>query len=245
MLSACMLINASIYGQKKENNKAKSIEVKDNSITTTNNKTKPMTTKTDSISYVLGQEVGGYYVSQEIVVNSDEFIQGFVDALNKRSAIDPAVKEKVIQQFQMEQQAKTQAKTQAKSAENKAKGAAFLAENKKKEGVFTTPTGLQYKIIKQGNEEHPKATDVVKVHYHGTLIDGTVFDSSVQRNEPATFPLNRVIPGWTEGVQLMTKGSKYIFYIPSNLAYGDREAGAISPGSTLIFEVELLEINPK
>lgn len=209
------------------------------------NKRKPMVTKTDSISYILGQEVGGYYLSQEIAIDSNEFVQGFLDALNKKSAIDPAVKEKVIQQFQMEQQSKQQAKAAQKAADNKAKGAAFLAENKKKEGVFTTPTGLQYKIVKQGNEEHPKATDVVKVHYHGTLIDGTVFDSSVQRNEPATFPLNRVIPGWTEGVQLMTKGSKYIFYIPSNLAYGDREAGAITPGSTLIFEVELLEINPK
>jgi len=204
-----------------------------------------MVTKTDSISYVLGQEVGGYYLSQEIAIDSNEFVQGFLDALNKKSIIDPAVKEKVIQQFQMEQQAKQQAKSAQKSAESKAKGAAFLAENKKKEGVITTPTGLQYKIIKYASEEHPKATDVVKVHYHGTLIDGTVFDSSVERKEPATFPLNRVIPGWTEGVQLMTLGSKYIFYIPSNLAYGDREAGSIPPGSTLIFEVELLEINPK
>jgi FKBP-type peptidyl-prolyl cis-trans isomerase len=208
-------------------------------------KRKPMENKTDSISYVLGQEVGGYYVSQEIAIDSNQFVQGFLDALHKKSSIDPAVKEKVIQQFQMEQQSKQQAKAAQKAADNKAKGAAFLAENKKKEGVFTTPTGLQYKIVKQGNEEHPKASDVVKVHYHGTLIDGTVFDSSVQRGEPATFPLNRVIPGWTEGVQLMTKGSKYIFYIPSNLAYGDHEAGAIAPGSTLIFEVELLEINPK
>jgi FKBP-type peptidyl-prolyl cis-trans isomerase len=104
---------------------------------------------------------------------------------------------------------------------------------------------LQYKIVKQGVGEHPKATDKVKVHYHGTLIDGTVFDSSVQRGEPISFGLNQVIPGWTEGVQLMNPGAKFIFYIPSNLAYGDREAGAIAPGSTLIFEVELFEINPK
>jgi len=227
LLISFLILGTSIYGQTKTN------------------KTKPMTTKLDSISYVLGQEVGGYYLSQEIIVNTDEFTQGFIDAFNKTSAIDPATKEKIIQQFQVEQQAKQQVKTAQKSGENKAKGAAFLEANKKKEGVFATPTGLQYKIVKQGEGEHPKPTDVVKVHYHGTLIDGTVFDSSVQRNEPATFPLNRVIPGWTEGVQLMTKGAKYIFYIPSNLAYGDRETGSIAPGSTLVFEVELLEINPK
>lgn len=228
MISICLLFAINTYGQKNKNNTKK-----------------PMTNKSDSISYVLGQEVGGYYLSQEILVDSDQFMQGFVDAFNKTSAIDQATKEKIIQLFQMEQQAKQKAKTAQKSGENLAKGTAFLENNKKNTDVVTTPSGLQYKIVKQGQGEHPKATDVVKVHYHGTLIDGTVFDSSVQRNEPATFPLNRVIPGWTEGVQLMTPGSKYIFYIPSNLAYGDRETGAIAPGSTLIFEVELLEINPK
>ena len=228
ILSALVLVSVSTFGQKTEINT-----------------TKPMTTKSDSISYVLGQEVGGYYLSQDIAVQIDEFMKGFIDAFNKNSAIDPATKDKIIQQFQAEQQAKMQAKNAQKSAENKAKGAAFLEANKKKEGVITTPSGLQYKIIKQGTGVNPKATDVVKVHYHGTLIDGTVFDSSVQRNEPATFPLNRVIPGWTEGVQLMKPGAKFIFYIPSNLAYGDRDSGAIAPGSTLIFEVELFEINPK
>jgi FKBP-type peptidyl-prolyl cis-trans isomerase len=228
IMSAVMLISLSTFGQN-----------------TVTNKTKPMTTKTDSISYVLGQEVGGYYLSQDIAVNIDEFMQGFADAFKKISAIDPAVKDKIIQQFQLEQQAKTQAKAAQKSGPNKAKGAAFLEANKKNKDVVTTASGLQYKIVKQGAGASPIATDVVKVHYHGTLIDGTVFDSSVQRNEPATFPLNRVIPGWTEGVQLMKVGSKFIFYIPSNLAYGDRETGSITPGSTLIFEVDLLEINPK
>ncbi len=227
-ISVCMLLATNIYGQKKDNNKQKQ-----------------MTTKTDSISYVLGQEVGGYYVSQEIAVNIEEFTKGFADAFNNISGIDKATKDRLIQQFQMEQQAKATARTAQKSGENKAKGAAFLEANKKKPGVITTPTGLQYKMNQDGNGVHPKAEDVVKVHYHGTLIDGTVFDSSVQRNEPATFPLNRVIPGWTEGVQLMTVGSKYTLYIPSNLAYGDRETGAIAPGSTLIFDVELIEINPK
>lgn len=228
MISICLLFAINTYGQKNKNNTKK-----------------PMTNKTDSISYVLGQEVGGYYLSQEIMVNTDEFMQGFIDAFKKISAIDQATKEKLIQQFQMEQQAKHQAKSAQKSGENKAKGAAFLENNKKNADVVTTPSGLQYKIVKQGQGEHPKATDKVKVHYHGTLIDGTVFDSSVQRGEPISFGLNQVIRGWTEGVQLMTPGSKFIFYIPSELAYGDRETGSIAPGSTLIFEVELFEINPK
>lgn len=129
---------------------------------------------------------------------------------------------------------------------NKKEGQAFLEANKKRPGVTTTASGLQYEILKKGTGTvNPKATDKVEVHYHGTLIDGTVFDSSVDRGTPASFGLNQVIPGWTEGVQLMHEGDKFKFFLPSNLAYGDRSAGAkIKPGSTLIFEVELLRINP-
>ncbi|MEG1762958.1 MAG: FKBP-type peptidyl-prolyl cis-trans isomerase, partial [Bacteroidales bacterium] len=116
--------------------------------------------------------------------------------------------------------------------------------NKKVKGVTTTASGLQYKIVKETKGPKPLATDKVKVHYVGTLLDGTEFDSSIGRGEPITFPLNQVIPGWTEGVQLMSVGSKYIFYIPSNLGYGDRAVSVIPAGSTLTFEVELLEINP-
>ncbi|MFM8437975.1 MAG: FKBP-type peptidyl-prolyl cis-trans isomerase, partial [Candidatus Kapaibacterium sp.] len=127
--------------------------------------------------------------------------------------------------------------------ENKAKGAAFLAENAKKAGVTTTASGLQYRVITQGTGAKPLATDKVKVHYKGTLIDGSEFDSSYKRGEPIEFPLNGVIKGWTEGVQLMSVGSKYEFFIPSELAYGDREVGGVIPaGSTLVFEVELLGI---
>jgi len=127
---------------------------------------------------------------------------------------------------------------------NKAEQNAWLEKNKKEKGVITTPSGLQYKVITLGKGAKPTATDKVKVHYHGTLIDGTVFDSSVQRGEPISFPLNGVIAGWTEGVQLMPVGSKFIFYIPSELGYGERGAGGmIGPGATLIFEVELLGIN--
>jgi FKBP-type peptidyl-prolyl cis-trans isomerase len=133
---------------------------------------------------------------------------------------------------------------EAKAEKEKDEGVKFLEENKMKDGVQSTPSGLQYKVIQEGTGAKPAATDVVKVHYHGTLINGEVFDSSVDRGEPVSFPLNQVIPGWTEGLQLMSKGSKYMFYIPENLGYGSRSMGNIKPYSTLIFEVELLDINP-
>ncbi len=128
--------------------------------------------------------------------------------------------------------------------ENKQKGADFLAANKDAEDVITTASGLQYLVLEQGaGQQHPEARDTVKVHYHGTLLDGTVFDSSVERGEPIEFGLGQVIKGWTEGLQLMVVGQKTRLFIPSELAYGNRSAGAIKPGSTLIFDVELLEIN--
>lgn len=128
--------------------------------------------------------------------------------------------------------------------ENIATGLEFLAKNKAEEGVFETASGLQYQILHKGeNTEHPSATSKVKVHYHGSLLDGTVFDSSVERGSPISFGLNQVIRGWTEGVQLMSVGDKFKFFIPSDLGYGDSAAGKIKPGSLLIFEVELLEIN--
>ncbi|PLW69346.1 FKBP-type peptidyl-prolyl cis-trans isomerase [Pseudohalioglobus lutimaris] len=129
--------------------------------------------------------------------------------------------------------------------ENKQKGVEFLAANRGLDGVETTDSGLQYKVLQQGTgHQHPKANDTVKVHYHGTLLDGSVFDSSVERGEPIEFSLHQVIRGWTEGLQLMVVGEKTRLFIPSELAYGDRAAGSIGPGSTLIFDVELLEINP-
>ena len=132
---------------------------------------------------------------------------------------------------------------QKAAALNLEKGSAFLAENSKKDGVKITASGLQYEVLQSGSgETHPTASSTVRVHYHGTLIGGTVFDSSVDRGETISFPLNRVIPGWTEGVQLMKVGDKFRFYIPSNLGYGNRSAGKIPAGSTLIFDVELFEI---
>lgn len=137
------------------------------------------------------------------------------------------------------------ATTKKLSAENLAKGADFLIANKEKEGVKETSTGLQYLVLNEGSgDKHPAATDTVSVHYHGTLLDGSVFDSSVERGEPLAFGLHQVIPGWTEGLQLMVVGEKTRLFIPSNLAYGNRGAGSIAPGSVLIFDVELLAINP-
>jgi FKBP-type peptidyl-prolyl cis-trans isomerase FklB len=129
-----------------------------------------------------------------------------------------------------------------KYGNTKAEGEKFLAENALRDGVKVTESGLQYEVLKQGNGRKPTATDRVKVHYHGTLTNGTVFDSSVERGEPTSFGLNQVIAGWTEGLQLMPVGSKYRFYIPQELGYGERAAGQIPPYSTLIFEVELLDI---
>ena len=205
----------------------------------TNIKAQETMTQEERISYALGANIGESFKQQDIDVVMDKFIQGFTDGKAGQNKFSQAEMEQVFQEFQK----MMQTKQNSVMDEEKAKGAAFLAENKKKDGVIETPSGLQYKVVKMGTGAKPSATDRVKVHYHGTLIDGTVFDSSVERGQPITFGLNQVIAGWTEGVQLMPVGSKFIFYIPSNLAYGDRAAGdKIKPGSTLIFEVELLDI---
>ena len=157
--------------------------------------------------------------------------------------VDNAEAQTLVQNFFQEQEAKQQAAAAEAGKAAKAAGEAFLAENGKKDGVVTLPSGLQYQVLKEGNGKKPSATDQVVCHYEGTLIDGTVFDSSYQRNQPATFGLNQVIPGWTEGVQLMQEGAKYRFFIPYNLAYGERGAGAqIPPFAALVFDVELIEV---
>ena len=202
----------------------------------------PEMTETEKISYALGADIGGSLKGLGLDLNLESFMQGVSDAMNGQNKFSP---EELQAIFQLVNQ-KVQEKQNNAMASEKEKGAKFLAENKKQPGVIETASGLQYKVVKMGDGPKPTATDKVKVHYHGTLIDGTVFDSSVERGEPITFPLNGVIRGWTEGVQLMPVGSKFIFYIPSELAYGDRGAGQIiKGGATLIFEVELLEINPE
>lgn len=204
-------------------------------------KSKAMTNEKDSISYLLGNEVGNYYRTNEIEIIQDYFIEGLIDGLMNKGKMDEPTKQKIMAKFQIQQQEKANKKIVL----TKEKGKQFLENNKKNPDVKVTASGLQYKVIKASNGVSPNANDNVKVHYHGTLIDGTVFDSSVERGEPITFGLSQVIKGWTEGLQLMKTGEKFIFYIPSELGYGDRAAGPKIPaGSTLIFEVELFEVNP-
>jgi FKBP-type peptidyl-prolyl cis-trans isomerase len=202
---------------------------------------KPVTL-TETISYALGASVGEGYAKNTkqfgIELNWDFVKLGLGEAAVGKN------------QFSPEQMQAAFAKLDSLVGENQALKAAeqktFLEKNKTAEGVIVTESGLQYKVLTLGTGAKPSETDKVKVHYHGTLIDGTVFDSSVERGEPITFPLNQVIRGWTEGVQLMPVGSKFVFYIPSELGYGEQGAGnAIPPNATLIFEVELLEVNPQ
>lgn len=195
----------------------------------------------DKLSYAWGMAMGQQLRQMGVKdLDLEEFNCAVKDVFEDRTGKIPFQEaQKLINEYLQELEAKA-------TAQIREVGEKFLAENKTKEGVKTTASGLQYIVEKEGEGEHPTATDEVTVHYTGKLLDGSVFDSSVNRGEPATFPLNRVIPGWTEGVQLMKEGAKYTFFIPSDLAYGPQGVpGAIPPHSTLIFEVELLKINKK
>lgn len=200
-------------------------------------------TEIDSISYIIGHDIGKNLKGSEIKINYDVFNAAVKNGYEGNdSVLSPAVTEQVMMKFQQDMMAKREEKTNQELTFEKAKGAAFLEENKTKPGVTELPSGLQYKVITEGTGAMPAATDTVEVHYTGKLIDGTVFDSSVQRGETIKFPVNGVITGWTEGLQLMKEGAKYEFYIPSTLAYGDRSVGPIPGGSTLVFEVELISV---
>ena len=199
----------------------------------------------DKLSYALGIGIGSQLAGMGAKeLNIDDFAQAIKDVISgSQLKVDNVEAQTLVQNFFQEQDAKQQAAAAEAGKAAKAEGEAFLAENGKKEGIVTLPSGLQYQVLKEGNGKKPSATDQVVCHYEGTLIDGTVFDSSYQRNQPATFGLNQVIPGWTEGVQLMQEGAKYRFFIPYKLAYGERGAGAqIPPFATLVFDVELIEV---
>lgn len=205
----------------------------------------PLKDQKDKASYSIGHDIGNTFKKQNVDLNLDALITGLKDALAGKEALPKEERDKTLAAFQKELIEKQTAASKAAGEKNAAEGEKFLEENKKKDGVKTTASGLQYKILKEGAGESPKATDMVITHYKGTLLDGTEFDSSYKRNEPATFPVNRVIPGWTEALQLMKPGSKYQLFIPSKLGYGERGAGRdIGPNSTLIFEVELVGIKP-
>jgi FKBP-type peptidyl-prolyl cis-trans isomerase FklB len=199
-------------------------------------------TQKQKASYGIGMDIGKNFKEQFPDVDVDALVRGFRDALSgAKPAIPEAELASVMATFQQEMMKKRSEKVAAMSEMNKKQGEAFLAENKKKEGVITLPDGLQYKVIKEGIGPKPTPKDTVEVNYRGTLVDGKEFDSSYKRGQPAKFVLGQVIPGWIEGLQLMSVGAKYEFYVPSELAYGERGAGAdIGPNATLIFEVELL-----
>lgn len=198
----------------------------------------------DKISYIIGMDIGNNLKKQSISVNPKILARGIEDAF---AGAKPLLTEQEVQETMMAFQKEVMAKQAEVAKKNKTEGDAFLAENKKKEGVKTLPSGLQYKVIKAGTGKKPKMNDTVTVNYRGTLIDGTEFDNSYKRGQPATFQVNGVIPGWTEALQLMEQGAKWQLFIPSNLAYGERGApgGQIGPNATLIFEIELISIQEK
>jgi len=198
-------------------------------------------------SYAMGMDVGTSLSQMSANIDADAFVEAFRTSLTKgETRLKAEEASQLKQAFFQKKQQEQQAKVEASGAANKKSGKAFLAANKQKNGIITTASGLQYEVLTPAKGDKPVATDTVKVDYKGTLTDGIEFDSSYKRGEPATFPLNQVIRGWTEGVQLMSVGSKYRFFVPSELGYGAQGAGPkIGPNATLIFEVELLEIVKK
>ncbi|MEE0947478.1 MAG: FKBP-type peptidyl-prolyl cis-trans isomerase [Bacteroidales bacterium] len=203
-----------------------------------------LTNDKEKVSYIIGEDIGFSFQREGYDLDIDIMLEAIKGAATGKSEnlLSETEKNEVMMRWQQEMQAKKQAQMAEQAKVVKKEGAAFLAQNRNNPGVFETPSGLQYQVIQGAEGRKPAATDTVHVHYHGTLLNGQVFDSSVQRGEPISFPLNQVIAGWTEGLQLMSIGSKYKFFIPSDLAYGDQAVGTIPAGSTLIFEVELLDI---
>jgi FKBP-type peptidyl-prolyl cis-trans isomerase FklB len=199
----------------------------------------------DKLSYTIGVDIGKYLQQQAMDVDPDMIAKGLKDAMTgAKTALTDEEMHQITSAIQKETAEKRAVKMKAVAEKNKREGEAFLAENKKKEGVKILANGLQYKVIKDGKGQTPKLTDTVTTNYRGTLIDGTEFDSSYGRGQPAKFPVNGVILGWTEALQLMKVGSKWQIFIPSNLAYGEMGAGnVIGANQTLIFEIELISIN--
>jgi len=203
-----------------------------------------LTTQKQKVSYAIGMQIGKNLTREGVDIDTAVFLRGLVDVVtNSKPLMSDDEARTVITKLQQETMAKREAEMKAVGDANKKEGEAFLAENKKKEGVVTLPSGLQYKIVKQGTGPKPVATDNVVCNYRGTLVNGKEFDSSYKRGHPATFPVSGVIKGWTEILQLMPVGSKYQVWVPSDLAYGSRPGSPeIGPNATLIFDIELLEI---
>jgi len=207
-------------------------------------KTPKLETLMDKVSYSIGLNIGKDFKAQNIEVNPELLARGIKDAISDTKPLltDEEIQE-AIGSFQQERMAEAEEMAKAAGEKNRQEGESFLLENAKKEGVVTLPSGLQYKVIEEGTGKSPEPGDQVTVHYRGTLIDGTEFDSSYARGEPVTFPVGGVIPGWTEALQLMKEGAKWNLFIPPSLAYGEQGAGqVIGPNATLLFEVELISV---
>ena len=209
----------------------------------------PLVLKTDKekLSYAIGMNIGASMKKDTLDIDPTILARGIKDALTgAKTSLTEEEARTIVNAFRTEMMKKQQAEAQKAGDANKQAGEKFLAENKTKDGVVTLPSGLQYKVIKQGDGPKPTASDTVVTNYRGTLIDGKEFDSSYKRGQPATFPVGQVIKGWTEALQLMPVGSKWQLFIPANLAYGDKSPGGdIGPNSTLIFDIELLSIEQK
>lgn len=199
----------------------------------------------DKLSYSFGLAIGTQLMDMGAeAINVEDFSQALKDVFTGQPlAVKPEEAQNMVSSFLHEQETAKRKEMEEKGLKARSEGESFLCDNGKRPGIITTASGLQYEILEEGNGKHPKATDSVKCHYEGRLIDGTVFDSSIRRGEPAVFPLNGVISGWTEGVQLMAEGAKYRFYIPYQLAYGANGAGSsIPPYAALIFDIELIAV---
>jgi FKBP-type peptidyl-prolyl cis-trans isomerase FklB len=205
----------------------------------------PVQSEQHKISYSLGYNIGRDFSQKKLDIDLDVLMRGMKDALSgSTTALSEDEMRQAMMDLQKNMMAQQQQQVQQLAKTNEQAGKAFLAENRQKEGVKTTMSGLQYKVISKGTGKKPGPDDKVTVHYRGRLLDGTEFDSSYKRDKPATFPVGGVIPGWTEGLQLMKEGAKWQLFIPPNLAYGEKGAGPmIGPNATLVFEVELISIN--
>jgi FKBP-type peptidyl-prolyl cis-trans isomerase len=239
-LSVLTFLSANSYAQKRD--KKNKAEAQQESVVAI--APKPLlANNTDTISYIIGSNIGGSFIKNGIEVNLDVLEKGMQDAVAKKDTLfTPGQIQAIMGAWNQKMMEKKQLAEKTVLDANSAKSKAFLESNKTQEGVKVTASGLQYKVIKEGTGDSPVPTDEVEVHYVGKLIDGTVFDSSRERGTPVKFPVSGVIPGWTEGLQLMKPGSIFMLYIPSDLAYGDHTTGSIPAGSALIFEVELLNV---
>lgn len=236
---------ADAYNQLEQDNEAIQKKLDEANKQLRQNQPTPIVSFNDSASYAIGKDIATSWQQQNLGINLLVVARSLTDMAQGKNNWTRSTMTPILQRFQQEfekRQKEKQDKMMASIDKNKEDGAKFLKENANNKSVYTTKSGLQYRKIREGNGKHPTINSTVKVHYTGKLIDGTIFDSSVERGEPMEFPVGAVIPGWTEGLQLMDEGSKYILYIPYNLGYGENPVGDIPPGSTLVFDVELLEV---